>query len=85
MNPYYGSRQPLQSIGETDRVIFKMMDDMHAATLLDKEKEDVVEEVQTQKSHPLSWRCRIVTGSILIIFVVLGTIVASELSKQQGK
>lgn len=31
--PYYGSREPKQSIVETDRVIFQMMDDIQITQL----------------------------------------------------
>lgn len=35
--PYYGSREPKQSIIETDRVIFQMMDDIQITQLQKQE------------------------------------------------
>jgi hypothetical protein len=67
--PYYGSREPKQSIIETDRVIFQMMDDIQIkSTSKDTEKP---EENRPQIS--IMWRFRIIFCSILILLLVVGT------------
>ena len=79
--PYYGSREPKQSIKETDRVIFQMMDDIQISKTTIKEKGNeieiykqdplIVEKLTTH--HGLLWRFRIVLSSIIIILLVVGT------------
>lgn len=72
--PYYGSREPKQSIIETDRVIFQMMDDMHIKpSTRDLEKQDEVSPKTTQTS--VLWRFRIILSSILILVLVVGTFI----------
>lgn len=81
--PYYGSREPKQSIKETDRVIFQMMDDIQINKTTFKEKGNDLElysqePVTVDKSsaatqHGILWRFRIVLSSIIILLLVVGT------------
>lgn len=79
--PYYGSREPKQSIKETDRVIFQMMDDIQISKTTIKEKGNDI-EIYKQDSlivekptthHGILWRFRIVLSSIIILLLVVGT------------
>lgn len=46
--PYYGSREPKQSIIETDRVIFQMMDDIQSSEL----QQGKLENIQGKRISP---------------------------------
>ncbi|CEP07607.1 hypothetical protein [Parasitella parasitica] len=80
--PYYGSREPKQSIKETDRVIFQMMDDIQISKTTIQEKAGDVEAYKeldsftckkpAAKHHGILWRFRIVLSSIVILLLVVG-------------
>ncbi|KAI8374853.1 hypothetical protein BD560DRAFT_465931 [Blakeslea trispora] len=83
--PYYGSREPKQSVTETDRLIFQMIDDMSKMKdcQLKEEEQEVKEELQIQKYHPTTiWRIRITLISVMVILIVVATILVSELTKE---
>ncbi|KAI8647188.1 hypothetical protein BD408DRAFT_427927 [Parasitella parasitica] len=91
--PYYGSREPKQSIKETDRVIFQMMDDIQINKTVIKEKAGDVEAYKQQdpfavekvvaRHHGILWRFRIVLSSIVILLLVVVTVVVSEITKKR--
>ncbi|KAI8335663.1 hypothetical protein EDC96DRAFT_548158 [Choanephora cucurbitarum] len=74
--PYYGSREPKQSVIETDKLIFEMMDDMSKLTknqsTQEKQEHQEHEELESQKHIPITtWRTRIVLVSFIIILLVI--------------
>ncbi|GAN02702.1 hypothetical protein MAM1_0026d02148 [Mucor ambiguus] len=81
--PYYGSREPKQSVKETDRVIFQMMDDIQISKTAFKEKGNdlelysqepvIVDKSSAAIHHGILWRFRIVLSSIIILLLVVGT------------
>ncbi|EPB84790.1 hypothetical protein HMPREF1544_08433 [Mucor circinelloides 1006PhL] len=92
--PYYGSREPKQSIKETDRVIFQMMDDIQISKTAFKEKGNdvelysqepvIVEKPTAATHHGILWRFRIVLSSIVILLLVVVTVVVSEITKKRS-
>lgn len=73
---YYGSREPKQSVTETDRIIFQMMDDIKSIpikssdTLCEEEKQ----KQEEKPHHGIIWRFRIILSSIIILLLVIGKI-----------
>ncbi|KAL9537102.1 hypothetical protein MBANPS3_012081 [Mucor bainieri] len=92
--PYYGSREPKQSIKETDRVIFQMMDDLQINKTSFKEKGNdaelysqepvIVDKSLAATHHGILWRFRIVLSSIIILLLVVVTVVVSEITKKRS-
>ncbi|KAL0141013.1 hypothetical protein V8B55DRAFT_1448245 [Mucor lusitanicus] len=92
--PYYGSREPKQSIKETDRVIFQMMDDIQINKTTFKEKGNdlelysqepvIVDKASAATQHGILWRFRIVLSSIIILLLVVVTVVVSEITKKRS-
>ncbi|OBZ81829.1 hypothetical protein A0J61_10123 [Choanephora cucurbitarum] len=72
--PYYGSREPKQSVIETDKLIFEMMDDMSKmAKKQSTQEQQEQEELEAQKDIPITtWRTRIILVSFIIILLVIG-------------
>ncbi|KAI8098240.1 uncharacterized protein B0P05DRAFT_582590 [Gilbertella persicaria] len=79
--PYYGSREPKQSVVETDRLIFQMMDDILKTTY---KEQDYLEEPEEHHYNPHLWRFRTVIVFIMVLLIVVATVVVSELTKERS-
>ncbi|KAI7898867.1 uncharacterized protein BX663DRAFT_555415 [Cokeromyces recurvatus] len=89
--PYYGSRVPKQSVIETDRALFQMMDALSSTekkaiiiredTIMDLEHNNTKQD--DVKKHGLLWKFRIILGSMLMLLFVAATVIISELTKDR--
>ncbi|KAL0079733.1 hypothetical protein J3Q64DRAFT_1851476 [Phycomyces blakesleeanus] len=79
--PYYGTKNPNESVKETEEIIFRVVDDLQIPSDdIEKslEKDTVVNVPRLQESR-IQWKIRTGITIFLILTLVIGAIIVSEL------
>ncbi|KAI9022283.1 hypothetical protein CLU79DRAFT_835412 [Phycomyces nitens] len=79
--PYYGTKNPNESVKETEEIIFRMVNDLQIQPNdieLEKEK-DCVDVPHTLHEPRIQWKMRTGITVFLILTLVIGAIIVSEL------